>query len=313
MEASLPTPAPAPLAPYRADENPAVVYLAGLAPGSRRTMRQGLGVMAGLLGFDDPFACPWPLIRYEHAAAIRSFLMQRYAPATANKMLSALRGVLKAAHRLGQISGEDYARARDLDPVSGERPEAASGRALSMAEIGALIGACPATRKGRRDAALIAVAYGCGLRRAEIAGLNREDFKADVLTIRGKRNKTRTVPLAPGALAALEDWLSVRGDHPGPLFVRMRKGDRMTDFHLTTQAVYHIQGRRGLEAAVAPFTPHDLRRTFAGDLLDAGVDIVTVQKLMGHAGVNTTARYDRRGERAKQAAVRTLHVPYRRR
>ncbi len=57
----------------------------------------------------------------------------------------------------------------------------------------------------------------------------------------------------------------------------------------------------------------DLRRTFAGDLLDTGVDLATVQKLMGHSDANTTARYDRRGEQAKRHAVRMLHVPYQRR
>jgi integrase/recombinase XerC len=74
--------------------------------------------------------------------------------------------------------------------------------------------------------------------------------------------------------------------------------------------VYHIMQTRAAAAGVAHFTPHDLRRTFAGDLLDAGADIVTVQKLMGHADANTTARYDRRGEQAKRSAMRLLHLPY---
>jgi integrase len=70
----------------------------------------------------------------------------------------------------------------------------------------------------------------------------------------------------------------------------------------------HRQGVR-----IATFTPHDLCRIFAGDLLDAGVDLSTVQKLIGHANANTTSGYDRRDERAKRDAVRKLHVPYQRR
>ena len=63
-------------------------------------------------------------------------------------------------------------------------------------------------------------------------------------------------------------------------------------------------------ANVVPFTPHNLRRTFAGDLLHANVDIVTVQKLLGHSNPATTAGYDRRGARARQEAVKHIHVTY---
>ena len=99
----------------------------------------------------------------------------------------------------------------------------------------------------------------------------------------------------------------------GPLFTRILKGGRITQERLSDQGVYHILDTRRQQANMAPFTPHDLRRTFAGDLLDAGVDLSTVQKLMGHANANTTSGYDRRGERAKRDAVRKLHVPYQRR
>ena len=85
----------------------------------------------------------------------------------------------------------------------------------------------------------------------------------------------------------------------------------MTQDGLTAQSVYDILSKRADQAGVKKFSPHDLRRTFAGDLLDAGADLATVQKLMGHANANTTAAYDRRDAKSKRAAVDKLHVPYR--
>jgi site-specific recombinase XerD len=63
---------------------------------------------------------------------------------------------------------------------------------------------------------------------------------------------------------------------------------------MTSQAIYNVLRKRTAEANVTDFSPHDVRRTFAGDMLDRGVDIVTVQKQMGDASVNTTGRYNRR-------------------
>ena len=91
---------------------------------------------------------------------------------------------------------------------------------------------------------------------------------------------------------------------------RIGKVDRITIERITDQAVMVILRRRAVAAGVAEFSPHDLRRTFVGDLLDAGVDISIVQRLAGHASIATTGHYDRRGEEEKRKAAFRLHIPY---
>jgi integrase len=298
-----------------ADHHPAAVYLARLAPGSRRTMRQALATIAEILsnGRDDVETLAWSMIRYQHAQAVRTVLLERYAPATANKMLAALRGVLRECWRLGLMSADDYRRAADLEAVRGTTLP--RGRALSAGELRALFEACAAdpTPAGRRDAALLALLYGGGLRRSEIVALDVDDYasRTGELRIRqGKGRKERLVYASNGAGQALEAWLQVRGVDPGPLFVPVDKAGRIVLRRLTDQVVAKALRKRAKAAGVTAFSPHDLRRTFISDLLDAGADICTVQGLAGHANVQTTARYDRRGEVTKQRAAGLLHVPF---
>jgi site-specific recombinase XerD len=211
------------------------------------------------------------------------------------------------------MNSDEYQWAVDFRLMKAEKPDQAAGRALGMGEIMALVASCAdGSAQGHRDAAILAVAYACGLRRSEIVNLDLEHFSAGagVLTVAGKGNKTRTVPIQNGARGALGDWLAVRGSEAGPLFWHVKKGGAPVNRRLTAQAVYVIFAEHAAAAGVAPFSPHDLRRTFAGDLLDAGADISTVQKMMGHSSVATTAGYDRRGERAKQDAAKKLHFPY---
>jgi integrase len=313
-------------ASYSADKHPALVYLASIGASSRRTMGQSLNAIAATLGLvpvhnDDGkeityMFVPWGVMRYEHTQAIRTQLAERYSATTANRHLSALRGVLKDAWRLGYMSAEDYQRAVDLKPIKGEKvKQAETGRHLDSGEIKGLIDSCnDGTAAGWRDGAIIAVGYGCGLRRSEIANLDLADYDSDngSLKVRaGKGNKERIAYLPGGAVAAIAGWLAIRGQAAGPLFYSIRRGDHVESKGLTDQAVYNILASRATLAGVKAFTPHDLRRTFAGDLLDAGEDISTVQKMMGHSNVNTTAGYDRRDSRAKKKAASKLHVPYR--
>ena len=298
------------------DQNPAAVYLAGLnSKTSRRSQQQALELVAELLtGARALGGVPWAALRFQHTAAIRAQLAGRYAPATCNRILCALRGTLKAAWRLGQMSSDDYAKACDVESVQGETLPA--GRALSGGEIAALMAGCEddPSPAGARDAALIACMYPGCLRREEVAALDLADYDPEtgaLTVLHGKRNKARVTYLSNGAGHAMADWLLIRGSEPGALFWPVNKGGVLQAHRMTNQAVYNALAKRGQLAKVANFSPHDLRRTFISDLLDAGADIATVAKLAGHASVNTTARYDRRPEAAKAKAAGLLHLPYR--
>lgn len=304
---------------YQVDRNPALVYLASLSTSSRRTMREALDRVAGLLGAGlTAESCPWGLLRYQHTQALRARLAEVYpAAATANRHIYAMRGVLKESWRLGYMSADDYQRAVDIKPIQGQKAKQAErGRALRTGELAALIDVCAdGTAKGARDAAIFAIAYGAGLRRAEIVAIQLADYDEDKcqVTVRaGKGNKERIVPMNDGVCEAVGAWLDRRGPWAGALFTRVRRGDNVSTEGMTDQAIYDMMAERAGQAGVKEFSPHDMRRSFAGDLLDAGADIATVQKLMGHANANTTAGYDRRDARAKRDAINRLHVPYRR-
>ena len=127
------------------DRCPAAVYLAQLKQSSRRPQKQALDLVASLLtsGTADCLTLNWAALRYQHTAAVRGRLLDRYAPATANRILSALRGALEQTWLLGEMSAEDYHRAARLSPVIGETLPA--GRELLAEEIASLIQNCIAS------------------------------------------------------------------------------------------------------------------------------------------------------------------------
>jgi len=120
------------------------------------------------------------------------------------------------------------------------------------------------------------------------------------------------MPLGESADQAVQDWLQVRGDSPGPLLCRVGKNGVVQLEPISAQAIYAALVKRGTTARVAHFSPHDLRKTYASGLIDLSGDISTVSRLLGHASIETTAIYDRRGEAAKRKVADGCHLPYRR-
>ncbi|MGB3754993.1 MAG: tyrosine-type recombinase/integrase [Rivularia sp. (in: cyanobacteria)] len=293
--------------------HPAEVYLRSLGSGSRRTMREALNAIAKLLTDNkcDATTLDWSKLKYQHTAIIRSILMEKYSPAMANKMICALRRTLKEAWRLELMTREQYARAADISSVRGK--SVLKGRALNDKEIFKLWEDClnDNSNLGARDAALLGV-LAVGLRRSEITHLDLSNFKSRTRSLniqRTKGNSERILYLPKQAVEVIKEWLLVRGKEPGSLLYPLSKGHKIMRRRMSEQGILRALVRRGERAGVHGFTPHDFRRTFISDLLDLGVDIVTVQKLADHASPNTTAKYDRRGEEAKKKAIDLLNIP----
>ena len=304
---------------------PAAVYLAGVARGSRRTLRQSLDAIAGWAsgGVHDALTFPWHALRYEHTAAVRAMLAERYAIRTANKMLSALRGVLKEAWRLELMDADAYQRAADLKNIRG-KPEP-SGRALESSELRALLAVCAAdpSPAGRRDAAAIAMGYGGGHRVTELMATDLRDYRPSgrVVIRAGKGRKAGHVDLTESARKLVADWLEIRSPEPGPLFVPLSKAGRLLRRSQVRQAsrnALHAAGlgdvapeplarlsargfgkilnRRRVAAGLEPLSPHDLRRSMITHLLERTGDLALAQRRARHANPQTTAQYDKRQE-----------------
>jgi integrase len=196
--------------PQSADRHPALVYLARLAPGSRRTMAQALTVIAAMFN-RTPETLDWTALGYQHTQAVRAKLAETRAPAGVNKIVAALRGVLREAWRLGLMDAETYRRATDLPTVRGEALQ--RGRALTTRQLQKLFAACAEddSSAGRRDAALIAVLYGGGLRRSEAVALDCADYDTNtgelrIRTGRGRRGGPPTRPTAASRRSTRGWW-----------------------------------------------------------------------------------------------------------
>jgi len=249
---------------------------------------------------------------------------------TVNRKLSALRWYARRAADQIEETTMEPAQRRELvrnalraAATEGlrdrtESEEKLKGRHVEADEITRLLIACEVdpTPAGLRDAALIATSYQTALRRSELAALTLVDIATEdegyTLTIQhGKGGKRRQAYIYNDSARILTAWLRERGDEPGPVFCRIRKGGHLViNKPLSGQGLQDILSKRAGQADIQPLTWHDLRRTFAGDLLDMGIDVATVQKLMGHASSDTTTRYDRRPRRTRQDAARKRGLPY---
>jgi len=157
-----------------------------------------------------------------------------------------------------------------------------------------------------RDAAVLALLYGCGLRISEALGIKRGDFGArDTLTVTGKGRKQRMVPLLPQVEKLIADYVArCPYDLPedGPLFVGAKGGPLSP--RLIQLAMARLRGALGLPETA---TPHALRHSFATHLLARGGDMRSIQELLGHASLSTTQIYTEVDAERLIGAYRAAH------
>lgn len=295
--------------------NVAQAYIENLpSTGSHRTARETLNRIAKIFsdGEKDMTTFDWGSLRYADTMSFRSYLIQHYQPASINKQLSILRGVLKIAWRLGQMTADEYQHAIDIKNV--HRTNTVPGRMLEEDEIKALFRTCDEpSLLNIRDKALLSVMLNTGIRRSELIMVDMGDFDPDagIIMIRhGKQHQIRETYLPASAVKAVSTWIEmaakqIKISETMPLFLPLKKNGKLTVRRMTSQAFYLIIRQRSIDAGIDEISPHDFRRTLISTLLEKGADISIVSTLVGHSKVERTAAYDRRGivQRRKVAAL----------
>jgi len=222
------------------------------------------------------------------------------SPRTVKTLLAAVKGVMRCAFEKEMITAHQFMSIQAVKAPRGFKET--SYRPLDDDAAMALMRVCvsDATATGARDAALFTVMMGSGLRRAEASGLFLSDYhrEAGQLKVIGKGNKERTVDLTEPQRVHLDHWIvQYRGLEPGPLFNRIiwtgGKGPKHVqhDRALSGNGVYYILQHRRKQAGIPMVAPHDLRRTFAKNLLKINASLTQLRQLMGHENITTTADY----------------------
>jgi integrase/recombinase XerC len=233
------------------------------------------------------------------AAELRAFLAHRregdrperggLAPRSLSQSLSAVRSFHRWLDRRLEVPNDGLALVR------GPRIKPSLPRPVSEDSARGLIADagdddCRERWEQARDAAVLTLLYGCGLRISEALSLKRADAPlGDTVRIVGKGSKTRVVPVLLAVREGVDAYLHAApfGIAPTEPLFRARRGGPLTPRHVQA-TVQKLRGGLGLPASA---TPHALRHSFATHLLGAGADLRSIQELLGHASLSTTQRY----------------------
>ena len=245
-------------------------------------------------------------------ADARAFLASRRDTGAGSRSL--LRGLAGIRSFLRFLEREGHAKIAAFDAVRTPKtarrlPKALSvGEARDLADAGSRDGEARAPWVLARDAAVLSLLYGCGLRISEALSLTRADAptgRRDTLTVRGKGGKTRSAPVIEPVRRAIESYLELcpyQLAPEGPLFVGARGGPLSP--RIIQLAVERMRGALGLPDTA---TPHALRHSFATHLLGRGGDLRSIQELLGHASLSTTQIYTAIDTKRLLSAYQSAH------
>ena len=233
----------------------------------------------------------YPKLASASASDIRRYVLylmaqRRYKVIAVRRNLSALRTFYTFLRREGVRADQPA-----LD-VELPKPEQRKPKVLRLPEVAAMINARVERPRDPvlavRDRAIIELLYGSGIRRAELAGLNLDDVDLGSRTaiVTGKGSKTRMVPLTTAASDAMRSYLPTRPGSPDRAFFLTRRGTRLSLHH-----VWHIVKEYAAQSGVDRATTHSMRHSFATHFIEGGGDVSTLQKLLGHASIQTTQVY----------------------
>ncbi len=273
-----------------------------------RDLRQFLMFLVGHLG-----EAPSPAgVTGLKPADIRAFLAHRRRAGIESRslmrQLAALRSFGRHLEREGHGPASAFAAIRSPKVAKGLPKPVAASAALAMTDVDTRAGEAREPWVLARDAAVIALLYGSGLRIAEALGIVREDApvgEADSVTVVGKGGKMRSVPVIAPVRRAIEDYLALCPYHlpaKGPLFVGQKGGP------LSPRIIqYAVEGLRGALGLDGKATPHALRHSFATHLLSRGGELRAIQELLGHASLSTTQIYTQVDAARLMAAYDAAH------
>ncbi len=262
-----------------------------LSTESKRSYRHSMGHVI-------KWYCSEPRLALNRVVVLRykMFLESLFlSPSTISCRLAAVRRLAFEAADEGLLSQDLVA---GIQRVKGpKRLGERTGNWLTLEQGQRMIEAMPQdTMQNKRDAAMIALLFGCGLRRAEVTTLEvrqiqrREDHWT-IVDLVGKGRRVRTVPIPEWVKTALDGWLEGSGVSSGRLFRPVRKNGMLWSNKISPNVVWHAVKRCALRVGIIGLAPHDLRRSCARLCHEAGGELEQIQFLLGHSSVQTTERY----------------------